>query len=283
MTMEPDRGGFVTDQPLTTEDYIAAATALSDQIVRLVNSGKPIQEQVQVSDGLGGFTTELQPTEHGLLIDGLLAQYDGIEQFLPDETKNTISASVSAQLAESRANREESKRQFDLGLKQEKARTAETERNNNLNATLDLLEGEIRRGELGAVEATNQFRAASDAANLQRDVLSDFGGKMLPAGTPYFPNLGPGSAVGQIAQGLGLPFPGFETQGTFGINPAQVAATIPGALGPSQVPGIDAALGNAAGALAGMGVPVLPTSAQGRDPRQPSNSVTNAARAIAGY
>jgi len=283
MTMEPDRGQAVRERPLTTEDYVRAATDLADQIVRAVNSGRPIQEQAQVPDGLGGFTTQLVPTEFGVMLDGLLAQYEAIEQFLPDKTHKTISASVAAQLSESRANREESRRQFDLDFEQQKVRDEETQRNNNLNATLDLLEGEVRRGELGATEATNQFRAASDAANLQRNVLADWGGRMLPAGTTHFPNLGPGSAVGQIAGSLGLPFPGFETMGTFGINPSAVAETIPGALGGSQLPGLDAALGNAAGALAGMGVPIMPTSAQGRAPRQPSNSVTNAARSIAGY
>lgn len=283
-----------TGQPaprqLTTEDYVRAATDLADKIVSAVNSGQPIQESVQVDDGFGGVTTQVVPTQHGLMLDGLLQQYEAIEQFLPDQERNTISASVAAQLAESRANRAESTRQFDLEFQQQaerdaqqKVRDDESQRQNNINATLDLLEGEIRRGELGATEATNQFRAASDAANLQRNVLSDFGGKMLPAGTPYFPNLGPGSAVGQIAQSLGLPFPGFETMGTFGVNPSQVAATIPGALGQSQLPGVDMALGNAASALAGMGAPVNPGSVQGRAPRQPSNSVTNAARAIAGF
>lgn len=279
----------------STEEVLAD---INRQINEVAASGQPLWRLVDqpILDDFGqptGQTQQVQElTEAGNRWSQLLQLQDAIVNSLPAD-RDRVSASVAAQLAEQRASRAESARQFDVSqqfreseAEREEERSLrleeEDQRRTNLNTTLDLLEQDIRRGQLSASEATNRITAATQAANIQRDVLRDQGGRNLRPGTQFFPGLEPTGAVGQIAQSIGLPFPGFQTQGTFGVNPAALSGQIMGAVGPSALPGVDQSILNAANAIANMGVPVVPPTPQGRAQRPPSNGVSRAAAGIAG-
>lgn len=290
--------------PRSTEDVLAD---LNRQLTAIAGSGEPLTTQQMIEHVDGDYLADV-PTDAGKRFEELIRAREALEAGLMAGEEalspNTLAnvAQADRVLAESRRqfdeglafDREgldfdrtgaaEDTRQFDILAAQDRQRDEEAQRQNNLAATLDLLEAEVRRGELSATEATQRLTAATEAANLQRGVLQDWGGRALPAGTEQFPGLEGSSAAGDIARSMGLPFPGFDTLGTFGINPSALAGTIPASLGPSSVTGLDAALANAAGALAGLGVPgvQLPQTPGGRAQRPPSNGVTNAATALAG-
>lgn len=141
-------------------------------------------------------------------------------------------------------------------LAQQEQQQQEEQRRNNLSSTLDLLTNQIKVGDIGVAEASNRISAATNAANVQRDILSDFGGKALAPGSKYYPNLGPSGPIASAAQVLGQPFGGFETTGQFPIDPNAIAAPISSAPGDSMLPRADAAVAAAQAALAGMGVPM---------------------------
>jgi len=199
--------------------------------------------------------------------------------------------------AEVRAKAVEDARQFDVAAARGQSVLAETERSNkedeqraraaqaetgranNLRSTLDLLENQIRVGTLATTEASNRITAATKAADVQRAILADWGGKNIPAGSQYYPNLGPSGAIAAAMQALGMPFGGVETGGTFAIDPNAIAAPITAAVGGSALPGANDALARAQAALAGLGVPATPA---GRAQRDPQISAQAVARALAG-
>lgn len=197
---------------------------------------------------------------------------------------NQQEPTASARLAAGTAAAQllESARQFDANYKRQTGRDAvtdeqwgktfqqnaavlaETTRGHNITGALDLAQQQIAIGDLNAKEATNRITAATSAANVERGVLADWGGRNLPRDTPYFPNAGPTGPLATAAQALGVAFPGFATGGTFGINPGAFGPGITGAAGPSGVPGAQDALSAAARALAGMGVPGAAAVGAGR-------------------
>lgn len=136
-------------------------------------------------------------------------------------------------------------------------RLREQQRANNLSSTLDMLTNQIKIGDIGVAEASNRISAATNAANVQRDILADHAGKAVAPGAKYYPNLGPGGPIAAMALALGQPYVPFETTGTFAIDPNAIAAPISSAPGNSQLPGLNDAAARAAAALAGMGVPQM--------------------------
>ncbi len=149
--------------------------------------------------------------------------------------------------------------------------TSRLKTNTRIDTAIDMLEQSVSRGEIGRAEADRRLRAAMDAASLQRDVLSDFGGFNLPAGSEFFPNLGPESAFGGIFQGLtGQPFQGLETGGTFGVNPTALAQSVQQAGQGSVLPQLDIDIARAraevaaAQALTGSPIPATQPATQPR-------------------
>lgn len=150
----------------------------------------------------------------------------------------------------------EVERQFGESRELEEARQAESQRETNIGAALDLNEAGIRRGELKRAEAHDRMQAAAESAQVQARTVEAFGGRNLPPGTEFFPNLGPDSAVAAAAQAAGFPFRPFETGGTFGLNPAASAAPITQAVAGSAGSDVaNTAAAQVAAALAGLGLP----------------------------
>lgn len=193
---------------------------------------------------------------------------------------STANAQIAAQsqrerLAFDREREERQARQFETTEKrageQFGTETARLQTNTRIDTAIDMLEQSVARGEIGRAEADRRLRAAMDAASLQRDVLSDFGGFNLPAGTEFFPNLGPESAFGGIFQGLtGQPFQGLGTGGTFGVNPTPLAQSVQQAGQGSVLPQLDADIAAAraqiaaAQAMAGSPIPATQPATQPR-------------------
>lgn len=128
------------------------------------------------------------------------------------------------------------------------------ERGKNIDATLELLRSRVASGELTAQQARDKAQAAFNAAQIERDVTEKFAPLALPAGSEYFPNLGPTGSIAAMAQAMGLPFSPVATGGTFSVNPKAMSAPITAA---QAGPAVDLgpAMMNAAKALVGLGVP----------------------------
>lgn len=275
MTMEPDRGAYVSDNQRTPSTAEVLAD-LNGQIQSLASSGRPLTRITNVSDEFGNTSQVEILTEDGRRYNELVSLRDSIYEAVDKDPSgraaDRVSASVAAQIAQQQRQLVESARQFDAEQEQQKKRDAETQRQNNLNATLDLLEAEIRRGEAAGADQTRKLTAAIEASNVERQAVDSNIGKALPAGTAYYPGLAPGGAISSLAQGMGLPFDGFATGGTMGLNPSALSGQITGAVGQPTAPGIDQSIINAAAALAGQGVPVVPPTPNGRAMRTPQNT-----------
>ena len=254
--------------PPTAEELVQQAAWAAEQVrARL---GRESKERVETFNPITR-KTDVSYVDNGLhqeISDYLAFGAASLEQ----AQQGQVSASTKATIAQAQAALAQSAQQFAMNYARETGRDAvkdeqwgktfeqsqkvlgETTRGNNLRSTLDLLQQEIATGTLDANEATTRVTAAAKAAELQRNVLSDWGGRALPAGTPYFPNAGPEGPLATAAAALGQSFPGFSTMGTFGIDPATLGSTITAAQGPSVVPDAQAAIQRAAAALAGMGV-----------------------------
>ncbi len=158
------------------------------------------------------------------------------------------------------AELEESGRQFNEEqaaiLARQEENLAEDQRQTNITGTLDLLESGVRRGELVRAEAHDRMQAAAESARVQASTVAEFGGRNLPAGTEFFPNLGPEGPVAAAAAAGGFPFKPFATGGTFALDPAANAAPITQAVAGSQGSELaGSAAERAAAALAGLGLP----------------------------
>lgn len=172
-----------------------------------------------------------------------------------------ITPNVAAQIAEQEKARE-SREEIARLDREERARST------NISAALDEIELAIRRGDLDEREGTRRLTAAVEAADVELRTLESVGGRNLPAGEQFFPNLGPDSPAGQAVSALtGQPFSGISTGGTFGVNPGALTGPITAAAGPTgSATGINAAqqqaqavLGGSAPRLTGPGVqPVVP-------------------------
>lgn len=265
---------------------LAANGSFGEEIIGYDDFGSPIMGQSGDSKQLGALADTFD-------ILGDLAKTGDGSGGLSGAAANVLSANTAAQIAQQDRQLAESMRQFDISearqgrefseslafnreelatteagamsrlqasIASEEKRAAEAlreeQRRNNLSSTLDMLTNQIKVGEIGVAEASNRISAATNAAQIQRDILADHAGKALPAGTKHFPNLGPNGPIAAMAGALGQPFRPFETMGTFGIDPNAIAAPISSAPGNSMLPGLDAQVAAAAQALAGMGVPL---------------------------
>lgn len=273
---EPDRGSPVAPRPpvLTDDLVLEAMDAIEREAAQWAASGKSPYEVDANGVPVRDYNKQLVYTPEGAALLDKLELYGELKKMRPE----TLSPSTAAQVASANRaqdlsfltgekNRQHEAEQGALNRAQQKQRDEETIRANNLKTTLDLLEQDVKRGELDASEATNRITAATQAANVQRNVLSDFGKYNLPAGTTHFPT-GPLAA---LAQSMGLPAPDFPTMGTFGLNPQALGDSITGAVGQSAIPGVDSALQNAAAMLAKLGIPMTPN---GRAMRAPSQGVS---------
>lgn len=155
-----------------------------------------------------------------------------------------------------------------------------------ISTVSDQLEASIARGEIGRLEADRRFKAAVEAAGIQRDVLSDFGGRNLPAGTEFFPGFEPGSAFANVVNalpGFTGDFGGFGTGGTFGVNPNALGQNIVQSAQGSVLPGLNAEAAAAAALFQQLGQPGLPVS--GAQQQQPAGidptAQMNAIRSLA--
>lgn len=281
--MPDDNEASLPDKPdkvLGTDETLAL---INQQILNLAaraQRGEAFDNTATVDDGFGNQKVVEYRTELGNQFDSLVTARKAIMSTLPNGgVRESLSPNVSAQVAAtmrgqdissatSDKDREAQVRQGDLNREQQAGRDKEAIRANNLKTTLDFLEQNVKTGQLKADEATNRITAATQAANVQRNVMADFGKYALPAGTQSFPT-GPLVA---LAQSMGLPAPEFPTMGTFGLNPGALGDSITGAVGPSAVPGVDSALANAAQMLAGLGIQIPPTL-DGRAMRAPSQGV----------
>ncbi len=285
----------------TVEGVLAGLQAQRDQVFADLRTAATTTVQIPVLDRFGdqALGADKQPIFEDTIdtarVNALATTLDALDSEISRLSPAGVSPSVAAQIAATERGQVAAAEQF--GAREERlggefatreARlTAEaadvaaaSERRDRLSSTLSILENEIRIGDTDVREATNRFTAAAEAAQLQRGVLADIGGKVLPAGTEFFPNLGPTGPIAAATAALGQPFQPFRTGGTFGVNPAQLAATIPGALGPSVIPGLDAALAEAAAQLAGLGLP--PATGAGRQARAPQTGLNQATAALAG-
>lgn len=128
-------------------------------------------------------------------------------------------------------------------------------RTDNITATLDLLKTDISQGTLNATQASDKAKAAFDAAGIQRDIQEKFAPLALPAGSQFFPSLGPGGSIAAMAAAMGLPFAPVQTGGTFHIDPTATTQPIVDAQNQNPMFNGSGAMLNAARALAGLGVP----------------------------
>lgn len=190
---------------------------------------------------------------------------------IPEADKDTARANLGARYAELDLARQRFAQEGEQFVAQEsrlrdianmnneesKADRRERQRDTNINATLDVLEAQVRRGDMKAAEARNAAAAAFDQAQIQRGVLADHAGKNIPAGSSFFPNMEPGGVIGSAVNALlpGATFSGMQTGGTFGIDPNAMAAPVGQAFNNvgSAIPDTDAAIANATKLLAGMG------------------------------
>lgn len=276
----------------TVEDILRQRDAVAAKMVRLSTSGNFGDQVIGMDDygqpimGQSGDYKQLAALADTFDALGTLAK----SKTGTDGGDGGISASALAQLGMQERQLAESMRQFDVGEARQNREFAETmgfnreelsartdyqnrslaeqsrieaermkeeQRRNNLSSTLDMLSNQIKIGDIGVAEATNRISAATNAANVQRDILADHAGKAVAPGAKYYPNLGPGGPIATMAQALGQPFAPFETTGTFAIDPNAIAAPISSAPGNSQLPGLNDAAQRAAAALAGMGVPQM--------------------------
>lgn len=254
-------------QQLSTEDLVQIVLWSTKNAATL--AAQPHRVPVQTTNAFGDPVTEYQDTGVGGQFADVLALGT---MALAQLDRTTVSSSTAASIAQARDALAQSAQQFNMNYRRQLGRDAvedeqwgktfqqserilgEQQRGNNLRATLDMLQQEIAIGNLDADEATTRVQAATNAADLQRNVLADWGGRALPAGTQYFPGSEPGGPLATAAAAIGGSFPGFKTMGTFGVDPAALGSTITAAQGPSAVPNAQDALKRAAAALAGMGV-----------------------------
>ncbi len=269
-----------TPPPETVEDVLGSLQQQREEIFAALRAAATTTRESPVLDRFGdqALGADGKPIFEQSIdtarVNALSITLDALDSQITKITGG-VSPSVAAQIAATERGQALAGEQFQqreerltLEAEQEAARQ---ERRDRLTSTLGIMENEIRIGNLGVQEATNRVTAAAEAAQLQRGVLSDIGGKALPAGTEFFPNLGPGGPIAAATAALGQPFQPFQTMGTFGVNPASLASTIPGALGQSVIPGVDAALAEAAAQLGGLGLP--PATADGRQARPPVTGV----------
>lgn len=135
---------------------------------------------------------------------------------------------------------------------------ARMQRETNIDTILKDLEGKIQAGTLSRQAALDKANTEISAADQRRRVITDFGGKALPAGTQFFPGLEPNSAAGNAVRALGFEFPGMATGGTWSLDPSSFSQPAIDAINAPN-PAINAATAaaaNAAKLLAGLGVPM---------------------------
>ena len=299
-------------EPPTVEDELAGLQQELATLNRLQQTAATTLVRVPVLDRFGDQALGadgkpiFEETVDRERVNALQVRIDNVRDRITSLTPAGVSPSVAAQIAstergraaelellerreiretgqfETREERETREEVARVGARaaEEAAEEARTERRDRLNATLGVLENEIRIGNVSAQEATTRVTAAAEAADLQRGVLRDVGGRALPAGAQFFPNLGPSGPIAAATAALGQPFQPFRTGGTFGVNPAQLAATIPGAIGQSVVPGLDASHAAAQAYLASLGLP--PPTPDGRQARPPQIGQAQAAATLAG-
>mgnify|MGYP001609523425 CR=1 FL=1 len=240
-------------KPPSTEDLLAIVTWAIAQGRSLAE--KPHRVAVQGKNVYGEDITKYEDTGVGQEFSDVLELGTLALQQLQ---RGEVTPSTAATVRQAREALTESSRQFDIKYKRETGRDTvqdeqwgktyaqsqavlgESKRATNLKSTLDLLQEEIALGSLNAQEATTRMQAATNAANLQRNVLADWGGRALPQGAQYFPNAEPSGPLATAAQAIGGSFPGFGTGGTFGVDPAALGSTITAAQGPSVLPGLRA-------------------------------------------
>lgn len=261
----------------TTEAIVDQLIAAFNAAASVVAQGPPEQRFQDLLGPLGEPTGELVETaEYNSYLDafgemqdlGELLRRQGIDPFTGQpEAPGKISPEAAAR--EKRLTAEEKTRikeaeaaeKVRVSEREETLEIAETDR--NIDAIVEQMATAIERGDIERAEADRRTTAAFRAATVQSDVLKDFGGRNLPEGAQFFPNLEPGSAFGRAATALtGEAFPGFATGGTFGVSPSAIASPITQAASASALPGIDAASINAMKELARLGVPTIPPTAQ---------------------
>ena len=273
----------------STEEVLAG---IEKQLREIAASGKPLTKLTEVVDPYTGQPSYDEVlTEDGARFNGLKAQRDTLRSGLPNGgVAETLSPNTAASVGAQYAGINENQRQFDISNPQEVANQAalrenerkrieqdairdeETKRANNISATLDILQGEIKSGEINAQEATNKLTAAIQAADIQRKTVETWGGRALPAGSTHFPNLGPSGPVADVARSIGLPFGGFESGGQCQVDPAAGANAINASVA-NHTAGANtgAAVQRAASAIAAMGV--VPSTPGGRAQRPVSQGV----------
>lgn len=164
-------------------------------------------------------------------------------------------------LAQQQREAERRSRDLELGrISEEKmARESLAQRYTDtyVSAVSDLLDAEIARGNLSVNEAEQRRMAATSAAQIQADLLTDLGGYQLAPGAEYFPGLGPADPASAIAKAMGFAPPTMPTSGTFKVSPGAMVDPIYGALAGMNGGAIaDTAIGNAIQQFGALGVPL---------------------------
>ena len=245
-------GGTLT----ALEEQEAARAALEARIADPFNpsSGFMVEQDVTDPDGFVTGRETVFSNERFKAAQVSLASINATIERLtgtpPRGGVSTANAQIAAQSQRERLafDREEAERRqgraetTEAGITERfGTETSRLQTNTRVDTAIDMLEASISRGEIGRAEADRRLRAAMDAATIQRDVLSDFGGFNLPAGSEFFPNVGPDSAFGNVFQALtGEPFQGLATGGTFGVNPTALAQSVQQAGQGSVLPQLDA-------------------------------------------
>lgn len=229
-------------------------------------------------------------TEAGAAYADLLAQQSGLEKSLValgydpktlGGSRQSADSAASTGLGYARiaADKELAAQAQEAAAKQAEANRATTERGQdittrgqNADTVISLLDKEIAAGNLSVTQAATKLRGTTDAANLERGVLADWGQYALPEGSQYFPGAGPGGVLSNLAASLGVRGLNIPTGGTFQVDPHAMAAPITAAANavPDASGAVQSATQRAMSALAQIGMPV--DSRVGRPPGQDATS-----------